>query len=88
MPVISVVIPRLKTNQLRWTFSGAFEVHCFCMTWGLFGRILKYQKLCLDEHPNTAGALLTCVREHQVCFPCSDRFFNRGNDCHVLIYSS
>ncbi|XP_021890568.1 pyruvate kinase 1, cytosolic-like isoform X1 [Carica papaya] len=26
MPVISVVIPRLKTNQLRWTFTGAFEV--------------------------------------------------------------
>lgn len=26
MPVISVVVPRLKTNQLRWTFSGAFEV--------------------------------------------------------------
>ncbi|KAF3795377.1 Pyruvate kinase 1 [Nymphaea thermarum] len=25
MPVISVVIPRLKTNQLRWSFSGAFE---------------------------------------------------------------
>ncbi|KAJ9175374.1 hypothetical protein P3X46_013937 [Hevea brasiliensis] len=25
MPVISVVIPRLKTNQLRWIFSGAFE---------------------------------------------------------------
>lgn len=26
MPVLSVVIPRLKTNQLRWTFTGAFEV--------------------------------------------------------------
>lgn len=26
MPVISVVVPRLKTNQLRWTFTGAFEV--------------------------------------------------------------
>ncbi|RRT53397.1 hypothetical protein B296_00040835 [Ensete ventricosum] len=26
MPVLSVVIPRLKTNQLRWSFSGAFEV--------------------------------------------------------------
>ncbi|KAL1553169.1 pyruvate kinase [Salvia divinorum] len=26
MPVLSVVIPRLKTNQLSWTFSGAFEV--------------------------------------------------------------
>ncbi|XP_042515192.1 pyruvate kinase 1, cytosolic-like [Macadamia integrifolia] len=26
MPVISVVIPRLKTNQLKWSFTGAFEV--------------------------------------------------------------
>ncbi|CAI9091251.1 OLC1v1026222C1 [Oldenlandia corymbosa var. corymbosa] len=30
MPVLSVVIPRLKTNQLRWTFSGAFEVCKLC----------------------------------------------------------
>lgn len=27
MPVLSVVIPRLKTNQLKWSFSGAFEVY-------------------------------------------------------------
>lgn len=26
MPVLSVVIPRLKTNQLRWSFTGVFEV--------------------------------------------------------------
>lgn len=26
MPVLSVVIPRLKTNQLKWSFTGAFEV--------------------------------------------------------------
>ncbi|KZV38525.1 hypothetical protein F511_40274 [Dorcoceras hygrometricum] len=26
MPVLSVVIPRLKTNQLKWSFSGAFEI--------------------------------------------------------------
>lgn len=26
MPVLSVIIPRLKTNQLKWSFSGAFEV--------------------------------------------------------------
>lgn len=26
MPVLSVVIPRLKSNQLKWTFTGAFEV--------------------------------------------------------------
>ncbi|XP_031381764.1 pyruvate kinase 1, cytosolic-like isoform X1 [Punica granatum] len=25
MPVLSVVIPHLKTNQLKWSFSGAFE---------------------------------------------------------------
>ncbi|WP_348240884.1 pyruvate kinase alpha/beta domain-containing protein, partial [Salmonella enterica] len=25
MPVISGVIPQLKTDQLRWTFTGAFE---------------------------------------------------------------
>lgn len=29
MPVLSVVIPRLQTNQLCWTFTGAFEVHNF-----------------------------------------------------------
>ncbi|KAL0401733.1 UNVERIFIED_CONTAM: Pyruvate kinase, cytosolic [Sesamum latifolium] len=28
MPVLSVVIPRLKTDQLHWTFTGAFEVYC------------------------------------------------------------
>ncbi|MFS7976414.1 putative pyruvate kinase [Helianthus anomalus] len=27
MPVLSVVIPHLKTNQLRWTFTGGFEVN-------------------------------------------------------------
>ncbi|KAK9108726.1 hypothetical protein Sjap_016786 [Stephania japonica] len=26
MPVLSGVIPRLKTNQLKWSFTGAFEV--------------------------------------------------------------
>ncbi|KAK4754548.1 hypothetical protein SAY87_002652 [Trapa incisa] len=36
MPVISVVIPRLKTNQLRWTFSGAFEARQSLIVRGLF----------------------------------------------------
>jgi len=31
MPVLSVVIPRLKTNQLKWSFSGAFEVRSFML---------------------------------------------------------
>ena len=29
MHVLSVIIPRLQTNQLQWTYTGAFEVHNF-----------------------------------------------------------
>ncbi|OWM70273.1 hypothetical protein CDL15_Pgr026123 [Punica granatum] len=36
MPVISVVIPRLQTNQLKWTFSGAFEARQSLIVRGLF----------------------------------------------------
>ncbi|XP_073289426.1 pyruvate kinase 1, cytosolic-like [Primulina huaijiensis] len=36
MPVLSVVIPRLKTNQLRWSFSGAFEARQSLLVRGLF----------------------------------------------------
>ncbi|CAI9773959.1 unnamed protein product [Fraxinus pennsylvanica] len=36
MPVLSVVIPRLKTNQLHWTFSGAFEARQSLIVRGLF----------------------------------------------------
>ncbi|GAB2276848.1 hypothetical protein Dimus_011560 [Dionaea muscipula] len=36
MPVLSVVIPRLKTNQLRWTFSGAYEARQTLIVRGLF----------------------------------------------------
>jgi pyruvate kinase len=36
MPVLSVVIPRLKTNQLKWSFSGAFEARQSLIIRGLF----------------------------------------------------
>ncbi|GLT93286.1 hypothetical protein SLE2022_110870 [Rubroshorea leprosula] len=36
MPVLSVVIPRLKTNQLRWTFTGAFEARQSLIVKGIF----------------------------------------------------
>ncbi|KAL6998144.1 pyruvate kinase [Sarracenia purpurea var. burkii] len=36
MPVISVVVPRLKTNQLKWSFSGAFEARQSLIVRGLF----------------------------------------------------
>ncbi|GLT75072.1 hypothetical protein SLA2020_468230 [Shorea laevis] len=36
MPVLSVVIPRLKTNQLKWSFSGASEARQSLIVRGLF----------------------------------------------------
>ncbi|GAB2272246.1 hypothetical protein Dimus_007066 [Dionaea muscipula] len=36
MPVLSVVIPRLKTNQLKWSFSGAFEARQSLIVRGFF----------------------------------------------------
>ncbi|MED6210237.1 hypothetical protein PIB30_062310 [Stylosanthes scabra] len=36
MPVLSVVIPQLKTDQLQWRFSGAFEARQSLIVRGLF----------------------------------------------------
>ncbi|KAK7284933.1 hypothetical protein RJT34_19687 [Clitoria ternatea] len=36
MPVLSVVIPRLETNQLKWSFCGAFEARQSLIVRGLF----------------------------------------------------
>ncbi|KAK6929113.1 Pyruvate kinase, C-terminal [Dillenia turbinata] len=36
MPVLSVVIPRLKANNLHWTFTGAFEARQSLIVRGLF----------------------------------------------------
>ncbi|KAL9249731.1 Pyruvate kinase 1, cytosolic-like protein [Drosera capensis] len=36
MPVLSVVIPRLKSNQLQWTFTGACEARQSLIVRGLF----------------------------------------------------
>lgn len=36
MPVLVVVIPKLSTNQLRWTFSGAFQARQCLVVRGLF----------------------------------------------------
>lgn len=36
MPSLVVVVPRLKTNQLKWSFTGAFQARqCLAMR-GLF----------------------------------------------------
>ncbi|XAR72169.1 Pyruvate kinase [Bertholletia excelsa] len=36
MPVLSVVIPRLKSNKIRWAFSGAFEARQSLIVRSLF----------------------------------------------------
>ncbi|MFS7912172.1 putative pyruvate kinase [Helianthus anomalus] len=36
MPVLSVVIPRLKTNQLHWTTTGVYEARQSLIIRGLF----------------------------------------------------
>ena len=48
MPVLSVVIPRLKTNQLRWTFTGAFEVYIFFLTFIYFRLLLQQLYLSIS----------------------------------------
>ncbi|KAF7804351.1 pyruvate kinase 1, cytosolic [Senna tora] len=36
MPVLSVVVPRLMTNQIKWSFTGAFEARQSLIVRGLF----------------------------------------------------
>ncbi|KAL6579064.1 hypothetical protein OROMI_009280 [Orobanche minor] len=36
MPILFVVIPRLKTDQLKWSFTGAFEARQSLIVRGLF----------------------------------------------------
>ncbi|XP_068344767.1 pyruvate kinase 1, cytosolic-like [Pyrus communis] len=51
MPVLSVVIPRVQTNQLRWRFSGAFEARQSLIVRGLFPTLAD------PRHPaETTGA--------------------------------
>lgn len=47
MPVISVVIPRLKTNQLKWSFTGAFEVCPFDFI--LFYVVFKFSRFVANK---------------------------------------
>ncbi|XP_015876451.2 pyruvate kinase 1, cytosolic isoform X1 [Ziziphus jujuba] len=63
MPVISVVIPRLKTNQLRWTFSGAFEARQSLTVRGLFPMLADPRHPA--ESTNAAnGSILKVALDH------------------------
>lgn len=60
MPVLSVVIPRLKTNQLRWTFTGAFEARHSLIVRGLFPMLAD------PRHPSngTDESILKVALDH------------------------
>ncbi|CAH9090274.1 unnamed protein product [Cuscuta europaea] len=63
MPVLSVVIPRLKTNQLKWSFSGAFEARQSLIVRGLFPMLADPQHPA--EHTNaTNESVLKVALDH------------------------
>ncbi|PIN19359.1 Pyruvate kinase [Handroanthus impetiginosus] len=63
MPVISVVIPRLKTNQLRWTFTGAFEARQSLIVRGLFP-ILADPRHAAESTNATNESVLKMALDH------------------------
>lgn len=63
MPVLSVVIPRLKTNQLRWTFSGAFQARQSLIVRGIFP-ILADPRHPAESTNATDESVLKVALEH------------------------
>ncbi|KAG7027215.1 Pyruvate kinase 2, cytosolic, partial [Cucurbita argyrosperma subsp. argyrosperma] len=63
MPVISVVIPRLQTNQLKWSLSGAFEARQSLISRGLFPVLADPQHLA-DSNNATNESVLKAALDH------------------------
>ncbi|KAH1230267.1 Pyruvate kinase 1, cytosolic [Glycine max] len=67
MPVISVVIPQLKTNQLRWTFTGAFEARQSLIVRGLFP-MLADPRHPAESKSGTNESILKVALDHGKAF--------------------
>ncbi|XP_061349334.1 pyruvate kinase 1, cytosolic-like [Gastrolobium bilobum] len=67
MPVISVVIPQLKTNQLRWTFTGAFEARQSLIVRGLFP-MLADPRHPAESNSGTNESILKVALDHGKAF--------------------
>ncbi|KAG4908185.1 hypothetical protein JHK82_056838 [Glycine max] len=67
MPVISVVIPQLKTNQLRWTFTGAFEARQSLIVRGLFP-MLADPRHPAESRSGTNESILKVALDHGKAF--------------------
>ncbi|KAK6140011.1 hypothetical protein DH2020_026227 [Rehmannia glutinosa] len=57
MPVLSVVIPRLKTNQLKWSFSGSFEARQSLIVRGLFPLLADPRHPVALDHGKASGVI-------------------------------
>ncbi|XP_004496168.1 pyruvate kinase 1, cytosolic-like [Cicer arietinum] len=67
MPVISVVIPQLKTNQLRWTFTGAFQARQSLIVRGLFP-MLADPRHPAEFNSGTNESILKAALDHGKAF--------------------
>ncbi|WVY99021.1 hypothetical protein V8G54_031172 [Vigna mungo] len=67
MPVISVVVPQLKTNQLKWTFTGAFEARQSLIVRGLFP-LLADPSHPAESKSGTNESILKVALEHGKAF--------------------
>ncbi|KAJ7279824.1 hypothetical protein O6H91_Y377000 [Diphasiastrum complanatum] len=63
MPVLAVVIPRLTTNNLRWTFSGAFQARQCLVVRGLFP-MLADPRHPADSTSTTNESVLKVALDH------------------------
>ncbi|KAI4302284.1 hypothetical protein MLD38_038057 [Melastoma candidum] len=63
MPVLSVVIPRLTTNQLRWTLTGAFEARQSLAVRGLFP-MLADPRHPAEPNNSTSESILKVALNH------------------------
>lgn len=63
MPVVSVVIPRLQTNQLKWNFTGAFEARQSMIVRGLFP-MLADPRHPAESTSGTNESVLKVALEH------------------------
>ncbi|KAL6536170.1 hypothetical protein OROHE_013014 [Orobanche hederae] len=64
MPILSVVIPRLKTNQLKWSFTGAFEARQSLIVRGLF-RLLADPRHPAESTNATNDSVLKVALDHR-----------------------
>ncbi|CAO2824105.1 unnamed protein product [Amaranthus hypochondriacus] len=63
MPILSIVIPRLKTNQLKWSFSGAFEARQSLIVRGLFP-MLADPRHAAESTSTTNESVLNVALDH------------------------